>query len=69
MKKLHLSYLPALFFRVVEKRSFVPRLAASFAPTPAARSASKNLHISKRSLRRFNVSALLFVTRPFLRAY
>ena len=30
MKKLYLSYLPPIFFRVAEKRSFVPRLAAFF---------------------------------------
>ena len=30
MKKLYLSYLPPIFFCVVEKRSFVPRLAAFF---------------------------------------
>ena len=30
MKKLYLSYLPPIFFRVAEKRSFVPQLAAFF---------------------------------------
>ena len=30
MNKLYLSYLPPIFFRVAEKRSFVPRLAAFF---------------------------------------
>ena len=30
MKQLYLSYLPPIFFRVAEKCSFVPRLAAFF---------------------------------------
>ena len=72
MKKLHRSYLSAIFFRVVEKRSFVPRLAAflirahasckeSFKQSPYIQTFIAPFHI--------HIGALLFVTRPFLRAY
>ena len=61
MKKLHMSYLPAIFLRVTGKRSFVPRLAA-FLRAAAYRSCNECFTESPCRL-----MSTVFITHPFTR--
>ena len=67
MKKLHLSYLPAILLREPEKRSFVPCLAAFLHAHASCNESFKESPFIQTSIAPFHiqVSAMLSVTHPF----
>ena len=69
MKKLHLSFLPALFLRVAEEPSFVPRLAAFLTSHTRCNERFKESPYIQTFITPFHIhiTAMLFVTHPFYR--